>query len=125
MGQHRRDIQRIYQPPVKNSQSAFRQNPRDALQTQGSGLAMSKLWDGSDLGSRGLNDPNHMSTSDFAFKVSVKPRGGLVAQTKRRAVRWGRGVLNPKTEFETTKHTKIHERHEISCHACFTILEKP
>jgi hypothetical protein len=48
MGQHRRDIQRIYQPPVKNSQSAFRQNPRDALQTQGSGLAMSKLWDGSE-----------------------------------------------------------------------------
>jgi hypothetical protein len=48
MGQHRRDIQRIYQRPEKNSQSAFRQNPRDALQTQGSGLAMSKLWDGSD-----------------------------------------------------------------------------
>jgi hypothetical protein len=49
MGQQRRVIQRIYQPPVKNSQSAFRQNPRDALQTQGSGLAMSKLWDGSDF----------------------------------------------------------------------------
>ena len=49
MGQHRRDIQRIYQRPEKNSQSAFRQNPHDALQTQGSGLAMSKLWDGSDL----------------------------------------------------------------------------
>jgi hypothetical protein len=48
MGQQRRVIQRIYQPPVKNSQSAFRQNPRDALQTQGSGLAMSKLWDGSE-----------------------------------------------------------------------------
>ena len=32
-------------------------------------------------------------------------------------------IVNPKTEFETTKHTKIHERHEISCHACFTILE--
>jgi hypothetical protein len=47
MGQHRRDIQRIYQRPEKNSQSAFRQNPHDALQTQGSGLAMSKLWDGS------------------------------------------------------------------------------
>jgi hypothetical protein len=52
MGQHRRDIQRIYQPPVKNSQSAFRQNPRDALQTQGSGLAMSKLWDGSETRSK-------------------------------------------------------------------------
>jgi hypothetical protein len=48
MGQQRRVIQRIYQPPEKNSQSAFRQNPRDALQTQGSGLAMSKLWDGSE-----------------------------------------------------------------------------
>jgi hypothetical protein len=48
MGQHRRDIQRIYQRPEKNSQSAFRQNPRDALQTQGSGLAMSRLWDGSE-----------------------------------------------------------------------------
>jgi hypothetical protein len=48
MGQHRRDIQRIYQRPEKNSQSAFRQNPHDALQTQGSGLAMSKLWDGSE-----------------------------------------------------------------------------
>jgi hypothetical protein len=47
MGQHRRDIQRIYQRPEKNSQSAFRQNPHDALQTQGSGLAMSRLWDGS------------------------------------------------------------------------------
>jgi hypothetical protein len=52
MGQQRRVIQRIYQPPVKNSQSAFRQNPRDALQTQGSGLAMSKLWDGSEKNTR-------------------------------------------------------------------------
>jgi hypothetical protein len=51
MGQHRRDIQRIYQRPEKNSQSAFRQNPHDALQTQGSGLAMSRLWDGSEKNS--------------------------------------------------------------------------
>jgi hypothetical protein len=47
MGQHRHVIQRIYQPPVKNSQSAFCQNPHDALQTQGSGIVMSSLWDGS------------------------------------------------------------------------------
>ncbi|MBU6171922.1 MAG: hypothetical protein KGQ87_10610, partial [Verrucomicrobia bacterium] len=46
-GQHRRVIQRKYQPPVKNSQSAFRQNPHEALQTRGSGLVMSSLWDGS------------------------------------------------------------------------------
>jgi hypothetical protein len=56
MGQHRRDIQRIYQRPEKNSQSAFRQNPHDALQTQGSGLAMSKLWDGSENISEGKSN---------------------------------------------------------------------
>jgi hypothetical protein len=49
MGQHRHVIQRIYQPPVKNSQSAFCQNPHDALQTQGSGIVMSSLWDGSEF----------------------------------------------------------------------------
>jgi hypothetical protein len=63
MGQHRRVIQRIYQPPVKNSQSAFRQNPRDALQTQGSGLAMSRLWDGSAKRLKKLGD----SVMDFGF----------------------------------------------------------
>jgi hypothetical protein len=34
-------------------------------------------------------------------------------------------ALNPETEFETTKHTKFHERYSIRSLVCIANLEKP